>query len=75
MTSAKHVGDQAQRRRETFLRLHSQCRPAEEDPRVEERGLAPCPHISSRSCLGFKFPLRVTSFKKIHAEACLVVQW
>ena len=42
MTSAQHVGDQAQRRRETFLRLHSQCRPAEEDPRVEERGLAPC---------------------------------
>lgn len=75
MTSAKHTGDQAQRRRETFPRLHSQCRHAEEDPSTGERGSGPMPYTGSPSCLGFKFPLRVTSFKKIHAEACLVAQW
>ena len=57
MTAAKHVGDQAQRRRETFRRLHSQRRPAEEDPRVGDRRSGPMPYTGSPSCLGFKFPL------------------
>ena len=47
MTSVKHVGEQAQRRRGTFPKLHSKYRPAEKDPR--RSGLMS--HNCSLSCL------------------------
>lgn len=61
ITSVAHVGGQTQRRRETFLRLHSKCRTAEK----EWSGLMP--HTSPFSCLCLDLLLlRAKSIKEVY---------
>lgn len=70
ITSVKHVGEQAQRRRETSPRLHSKSRTAEK----ETRRSGPMPHTGSLACLYRDIVLRVTSIQECtdYEDHCII---
>lgn len=71
ITSVKHMGEQAQRRTETFPRLHSKSRTAEK----EARRSGPMSHTGSLACLCLDIVLRVTSIKECtyYKDHCIII--